>query len=545
MEVSSDTMKLLRLSSVYFLMAIPCLGAGQTGSKGVTGKGDSPSGPVAQDKDARQAAYEAWIRGYRAGPLAGAIGDQHEIKLKVTVVEGDDLLSDPKTASVIGPLYRAVFYGCAVSTDGTVSYFHRSAMSVKGSGPSELTSEESERLDQLIGGLPDDDSKLPPPGHRIVLQVVRGNQVQARVYDRANAPQIVLEILRLTHSQIRPLTLDFPAEKKWPLTEFSETGIPSDAIGIRGPDVEESTILAISRDRYLTVRQVLHDTPAVTITDTNPSNLIRTLREAQVGDRHIGITHAEFTLEGRYLLLLTTLPAVRIYDTKNWQQVPSLPDLPPAAVSYFPSSNWKHGIFVNAAGDVALWDAESRTEVAGLDTDGKLFGISFSPDDSMFATTTGHQNKNMSSTFHLRIWSTATGELIHELRPFEQTARDDIGDPIWWPDGKYLLATVRDNPMGSNHDIGIWSVRSGRFRGEFSGCVYSSDPLSLVLHDHKLFERCRDGMILMWNAASAMEEIAQFENSLTRESSEPIDRSLPDPAQLLFSVNQASRKRSY
>jgi WD40 repeat protein len=391
-------------------------------------------------------------------------------------------------------------------------------MGVKGGGLDQLKREETERLEQLIGTLPDDDSKLPPPGHRLVLQVANGSEVLARVYDRANAPQAVLEILRLSHSHIRPLTLDFPPQKKWPLTEFGETGIPSDAIGIRGPDMEESTILAISPDRYLTVRQVLHDTPAVTITDTNPSNVIRTLREPQVLDRHVGITHAEFTPDGRYLLLLSTLPAVRIYDTTDWKQVRSLPDLPPSAASYFPSSDWTHGIFVNAAGDVGLWDSKSRIEVAKLDTDGKPFDISFSPDNSMFAITSGHQNKDFSSTFHLRVWSAVTGELIHELRPFEQTARDDIGAPIWWSDGMYLLATVRDNPMGSNHDIGIWSIRSGRFRGEFSGCVYSSDPLSLVLHDQKLFERCRDGMILMWDAASAIKRITQFENPSTESA---------------------------
>ena len=483
---------------------------------------------VVNQKNNRQVAYKSWVHDYQSGLLGGALGDDHQIIFRVTVVEGDDLEADPKTASIFGPYSRVVRYGCAVSTEGTVSYFYHSSGGVKGSGPNELLREEFEKLNQLIGGLPDDGSKLPPPGRRMVLQVATASEVLARVYDRANLPKVVLELLRLSHSQIRPLTLDFPPQKKWPLGEISKTGIPSDAIGIRGPDMEESTILAISSDRYMTVRQVLHDTPAVTITDTNPSNVIRTLREAQVGDRHIGITHAEFTLDGRYLLLLSTLPAVRIYDTKNWQQVRSLPDLPPAAASYFPSSNWKHGIFMNAAGDVALWDAESRTEVAKLDTDEKLFGISFSPDDSMFATTTGHQNKDMSSTFHLRIWSTATGELVYELRPFEQTARDDIGDPIWWPDGKYLLATVRDNPMGSNHDIGIWSVRSGRFRGEFSGCGYSSDPLSLVLHDHKIFERCRDGMILMWDAASAVEKVARFENSVTQDTVCELSALAPD-----------------
>jgi hypothetical protein len=63
---------------------------------------------------------------------------------------------------------------------------------------------------------------MPPAGHRIVLQLATGNEVVACVYDRANAPESVLEILRLGHSGIRPLTLDFSPQKKWPLTELSE-----------------------------------------------------------------------------------------------------------------------------------------------------------------------------------------------------------------------------------------------------------------------------------------------------------------------------------
>src|SRR5436309_62039 len=91
------------------------------------------------------------------------------------------------------------------------------------------------------------------------LEAPRQTEVGARVYDRANAPDAVLEILRLSHSGVRPLTLDFSPQKKWPLSELGQTGIPENAIHLRGPDPEETTILAISQDGYLTVRQVLHD----------------------------------------------------------------------------------------------------------------------------------------------------------------------------------------------------------------------------------------------------------------------------------------------
>ena len=498
-------MKLARCLPILILTAICCLRPPQSSEQS------------AKDTDGQHLLYEFWIHDYRAGPLRGALGiEQREIKLVITVVEGDDLETDAKTAAIFAPSYRTSLYGCAVSIDGTVSYFQRSPGGVKGSGVTTLTKDEFERLNELVGQLPEDNSKLPPIGHRIVLQVTAGSGVLARVYDRANAPETALEILRLSHSGIRPLTLDFSPQKKWPLSELSQTGIPKNAIRFRGPDMEETTILAISPDGYLTVRQVLHDTPAVTITDTNPSNVIHKLRVPQPGNRFVGITDAQFTPDARYLILLTTLPAIRIYDTKDWQEVGPLPDLPAKASLYYPSSDWKYGIAVYANGDVALWDTQSRRQVAKIDTDGGVSAVSFSPDDSMVATTSSHENRDHSSTLHLRVWNALSGEMVAELRPFEQTTNGDIGAPIWWPDGRYLLATVRDNSSGSNHDIGIWGVQSGRFRGEFSGCVYSADPLSIVLHEAKLFERCRDGMIFSWDAGAAINKIAAYENSITQ-----------------------------
>jgi len=214
-----------------------------------------------KSEDGGRLLYESWIRDYRVGPLRGALGfEQREIKLVITVVKGDDLETDPKTAAIFGPSYRIAFHGCAVSIDGTVSSFRRGSFGVQGGGLDQLTEDEMDRMNYLIGQLPDDHSKLPPAGHRIVLQVATGSEILARVYDLANAPETVLEILRLSRSGIRPLTLDFSPKKKWLLSELSQTGIPENAIRLRGPDMEETTILAISHDGYLTVRQVLHDT---------------------------------------------------------------------------------------------------------------------------------------------------------------------------------------------------------------------------------------------------------------------------------------------
>jgi hypothetical protein len=63
---------------------------------------------------------------------------------------------------------------------------------VQGGGLDQLTEDELERLIHLIGQPPDDNSKLPPVGHRIVLQIAAGSEILARVCDLANAPETVL-----------------------------------------------------------------------------------------------------------------------------------------------------------------------------------------------------------------------------------------------------------------------------------------------------------------------------------------------------------------
>jgi hypothetical protein len=243
------------------LAALGCLPTVICGAQNKIPRSDPSSEAPRQTEDGERLLYESWIRGYRVGPLRGALGiQQHEIKLVITVIEGDDVEPDAKTAAIFGPSYRIAFHGCAVAIDGTVSTFRRGSFGVQGGGLDQLTEDELERLNHLIGQLPDDNSKLPPVGHRIVLQIATGSEILARVYDLANAPETVLEILRVSHSEIRPITLGFPPQKKWPVAELSKTGIPADAIRFRGPDIEETTILAISPNGYLTVRQVLHDT---------------------------------------------------------------------------------------------------------------------------------------------------------------------------------------------------------------------------------------------------------------------------------------------
>ncbi|MFZ0420708.1 MAG: hypothetical protein WAM04_21585 [Candidatus Sulfotelmatobacter sp.] len=356
----------------------------------------------------------------------------------------------------------------------------------------------------------------------MVLQVRNGNKISARVYDRADMPDSILEILGLTGATHGPLRLDFAPNKTGALPEFGRQGIPPDAMDIRIQEPVDPTTkrvprefvtLAISPDRSYIVKRYLWINPRTEITDVKDSTVVHVVPETMLDQRTISVYHASFTPDGRFLLLLTNLPAILIFETKAWQQVDRLPGLPSGAVAYYPSWDWKDGVVVSETGNVSLWNAFEHRTLALLDLDGKLQDVSFSPDNSLLAVTSVRQNEDKSSTFHLRLWDANTGGFKRELRSLYYFEHDVFGPPLWWENGKYLLSETRESHWGG-YAVEIWNVEVGKLRGGFSGCAYSNDPFDVALSGQRLFDRCRDGKLLVWDVAAAIDQIAQFEKSL-------------------------------
>jgi WD40 repeat protein len=483
--------RIWRTPLICILAIASCTGIVQAAAQGL----------ASQNNTEPRSAYESWISAYQSGLLGGALADNNHIKLRITVVESDNPKANETPASGFGP--SRTFWD--ISTEGTVSFTRVTPMAIQGGGPGLLPADDFLRLQALITSLPGDHSQLPPQGRRILLQVVQGTKTLARVYDRANMPDKVLEILRLTGTGIKPVVLDFAPDKKWWLNEFNDAGISANAIGIRTP--EDSVTLAVSPDRSLIVQRFLFVGPRTQITDLKKSTVLRQISDGEIDRRIIYTSHAWFTPDGRYLLLLSNLPAIHIYDTKTWEQWDALPGLPSGEVAYYPSSCWSNGVTVSATGEVDLWDAIARRKLTTLDLDGTIQSVSFSPDDSLFAVTSIRHNKDLSSTFHLRVWETKSGKFVHELMPLENLGRDEIGDPMWWGKGRYLLAA-------GQYGIGIWNVATGRYRGGFLGCASSDDPFAILLEGQRLFKRCQNGMLLEWDVPVAIDKITEFENTL-------------------------------
>jgi WD40 repeat protein len=478
---------------------------------------------VLRGEDSKEIDYASWISDYKKGPLKGGLNDGHKVQLTVTVIDGDDL----KPARDDLPFSCIITTAISVSVEGMISMQRVTALAIQGGGPGQLPPEDLKVLRPLIASLsvhpPDDYSRLPPLGRRIVLQVRNGNKISARVYDRTDMPDSILEILGLTGATHGPLRLDFAPKLTGTLPEFGEQGIPPDAMGIRIQEPvdpikkavpSEFVILAISPDRSYIVKRYLWINPRTEITDAKNSTVVHIVQETTSDQRSISMHYASFTPDGRFLLLLSNLPAIFIYETKTWQQVDRLPGLPSGAVAYYPSWDWKHGVVVSENGSVSLWNAIEHRTLASLDLDGELQRVSFSPDDSRLAVTSARQNEDQSSTFHLRVWDSNTGGLKRELKSLYYFEHDLFGNPMWWENGKYLLAETREGHWGG-YAVEIWNVEAGKLRGGFSGCEYSADPFDVALAGQRLFDRCRSGKLLMWDVGAAVDQIEQFEKSLS------------------------------
>jgi WD40 repeat protein len=353
--------------------------------------------------------YEAWVRNYRQTPPEAAdvlVSRNHVASrelLTITVIEGDDLPVQKEQIAPLGNNYRIVTYGCSVSTKGLVSYFQYDSGGFKGSGYPILPRQDLKQLKLLAANLPDDHSQLPPPGRRLIIQAATSGQTSARVYDRANMPDPVLKIIRLAGARIQPWTIHFPSEKVASAAEFVMAGIPV-------PSYD-----GVSPDGSLKVAQGYYN--VVVTSPAQPG--IRELSEPEINRHFDSLFGAFFTPDGRYLLLQSSRPAIRIYDTKTWEPVSRLPGLPPDTVAYYPDSAWKQAVFASSKGDMGLWNSSAQREVRNFGI-GEILDVAFSPDHSLVAVAWQAKNNDTDGALHVPVWRTDSGSLAAELQPSEQ-----------------------------------------------------------------------------------------------------------------------------
>ena len=490
--------------------------------------------------DAERAEYQDWVQPYisKIGSMSVSVKNGRKalpVKLVLTAIEGDEV-----TAQAQDRLFsdKQSAYGVRVSKSGIVGYFFYDAMGRKGGGYPQLPAGDFARIEQLLTQLPDDGAKLPPAGRRLMVQFADGEAARVRVYDRANAPQQVLELLRLTGSGIRSWTPKFEPVKQWKSGELrldsASNGTPDGQFFVTASSYDvlqfwDGKTLELSRAVPLknTAASELVFSPdgslaalltgwgwgEVQVFETKSWSQIYQFVEPTIGKRTARLSRPLFSPDGRLLLIQSERPALRILDARSGKLLEKSPPIPPGVVAYVAAPVTPKAITLTPNNTLALWDSQAQRQIALLDKDVHLARVAFSPDGSQVAVATSHQKDGYWSLYRIRIWNANSGALVHELRPFEQNVCEAVEGLLWSRDGRYVLAATKSDRFFTSRGIDVWNAGSGRHRGEFNGPATRVNGL-VTLGDGKLIAGCDDGIVRVWDAAQAFQEIQAFETSL-------------------------------
>lgn len=122
------------------------------------------------------------------------------LKAIVTIVSGEKPMSVVTNLPPVERLklaYQLKTAGTEIATNGACWSYYASNSGAKETPVRQLSADELKQLDDLLARLPDDDLSLPPPGHRVVVQIWEQDHWRIRVYDRTSAPAEILAVLAL------------------------------------------------------------------------------------------------------------------------------------------------------------------------------------------------------------------------------------------------------------------------------------------------------------------------------------------------------------
>ena len=498
----------------------------------------APSAIPAEERPARTE-YQQWLLRYGRKDFTGLAvqGGSTQFRLIITLVEGEDRKRTQGEHLFFGSGISTS--GHELSTNGYVQYFsHSDSGSKGGGGGSPLPAAELKRLDELLANLPDDGLRLPPAGRRMILQALVSDQAVARVYDRANAPKVVWEILRVSRCLIPSWVPEFPPQSEIDACSHEHGGflcLSPDGQQIlfasaNGPlqcwEPTTHELLAEIRQQGIIwdgiffspdgLLAAIEGSGDCTVVNAKTWQTIKKFKEPLIDRVKHGLAFPQFTPDGRHLLLQCSKPSLEIFDTTTWQRVERLPEVPEDALQYMPAPKSQRALVRLKVGAVMLWDVAKRRKVATLDENAYLSQISFAPDESLVAVATAQESVYASywGGPRIRILEAGNGTLVHELKPFEQAVRDRVEGLAWSPDGQYLLAVTNPSGFGSSRSISVFNVKTGHHRGDFTGCPTDVIGMALLPDGSQIVAGCHDGKIRFWDFEKALKEIKAFEASL-------------------------------
>jgi len=142
-------------------------------------------------------AYTSWVKPWTQSPVTSPALNGAGLRLIVSCVQGETNVAAVKAMSPVDRLdlaYHIRVAAAELATNGGFRSYFVNNTDAKTSTTRWLTSDELAEVDQLLAALPDDQAQLPPPGNRIVMQVLTNGQWKVRVYDGNHLPGTVTNL---------------------------------------------------------------------------------------------------------------------------------------------------------------------------------------------------------------------------------------------------------------------------------------------------------------------------------------------------------------
>jgi hypothetical protein len=460
--------------------------------------------------------------------------EPHQIPMGIAPIEltiqsndfNDERPFSVKTASYLDFCWlHSLTVGVHISTIGEVSSYVDGEGSFRsGGGGDKLPAETLARLQALMHSLPDDGHHVPPPARRVVVDVEKSGSATVRLYDSANLPDSIIEMIRLTGARIQIVTPAFQPDRV-----LTPEGTDSLNLPVQRPN---NDVLFVSPDGTV---GVLHDFVTKTLTVYEGSSwsqpglpqggkTVRVIPEFWQPAVYGGYAvKGEFSPDGRWFLVSwgNRVGAV-LYDTSTWQVVTDPHRFPQKLKEYVPSPDWDLGIAVTDAGEALVWNEGSHRVVSKLpglgelepaavvldknshriydSPSGEIQSAAFSPDRKRVAIYSGPDNV---FKLHLSVWDVESGRKLRDFWPVAWASYPS-GEPIWWNSGRWLIAPYSSQFSGVG--TGLWDAESGRMEGtlDFPECQAGKSP---VVVGDQFLQFCSRGKVLEWSVAGVEKQL--------------------------------------
>src|SRR3984957_1076663 len=167
-----------------------------------------PAAPTRTTRPSRCMAgisYDELVSSYRKNAKEWMQNDGAPVVLSLTSIEHDGDPVDERQAKFMGACYQTTTMQVLVTSKGDVYGSMIDSFAVSGGGPGPLPKVVFAQLQPLLDHLPEDSGRVPSPDHKLIVTLIQSGVVTVKLYDRANLPDEVVALLRLTGARVKEL----------------------------------------------------------------------------------------------------------------------------------------------------------------------------------------------------------------------------------------------------------------------------------------------------------------------------------------------------